>query len=452
MENILSRYFRCPEEHIQFAASTPPDESIGYFLFGENTCFGRYSGPTSTVPLPPLTQAMLQTRTEDGVVAVPFDAEEIFENLTQERYANSSGEGPLNLDSAINRLYYLIRPMLPVSARKHLQKLRFKDWQKIPFPHWPVDRTADALLDDLLCLAMKAQKIDRIPFIWFWPMGASSAAVVTHDVETVKGRDFCSNLMDIDDSFAVKSAFEVVPENRYDVPASYRDSITGRGFELAVQDLNHDGRLYLSHPEFVKRAARINTYGREWGAEGFRGAILYRRQEWFDALDFSYDMSVPNVAHLDPQRGGCCTIMPYFVGKMLELPVTTTQDYTLFHILKSHSPDLWKRQIDIIIANHGLAGFIVHPDYVTTPKEQDTYRGLLAHLIHLRKTKNVWIAKPSEINHWWRRRAEMRLVACGRGWRIEGKGSEDALVAYASEENGHIKFTLEPALAQKRHA
>ena len=62
-------------------------------------------------------------------------------------------------------------------------------------------------------------------------------------------------------------------------------------------------------------AAKINSYGRAWKAEGFRGAILYRRQEWFDAFDFSYDMSVPNVAHLDPQRGGCCTERRYFIGR-----------------------------------------------------------------------------------------------------------------------------------------
>jgi len=100
----------------------------------------------------------------------------------------------------------------------------------------------------------------------------------------------------------------------------------------------------------MKRVARINAYGKEFGATGFRAGVLYRNQRWFDALDFEYDSSVPNVAHLDPQRGGCCTVMPYFVGKMLELPVTMTQDYTLFHILTITRPNygngrprlLWK--------------------------------------------------------------------------------------------------------------
>ena len=37
---------------------------------------------------------------------------------------------------------------------------------------------------------------------------------------------------------------------------------------------------------------------------------MYRNQDWYDVFEFSYDMSVPNVAHLDPMRGGCCTVMP----------------------------------------------------------------------------------------------------------------------------------------------
>jgi len=109
---------------------------------------------------------------------------------------------------------------------------------------------------------------------------------------------------------------------------------------------------------------RINEYGKRYQAVGFRSGALYRNQAWFDALDFSYDMSVPSVAHLDPQRGGCCTVTPFFIRNILELPVTTIQDYTLFHILNDYSLDMWKRQLDAITQQHGLASFIVHPDYV----------------------------------------------------------------------------------------
>src|SRR5205807_3375273 len=181
----------------------------------------------------------------------------------------------------------------------------------------------------------------------------------------------------------------------------FRDSITSRGFELAVQDLNHDGQLFMNKRQFMARVGRINSYGRQWAAEGFRAAILYRNQEWFGALDFSYDMSVPNVAHLDPQRGGCCTVMPYFVGKILELPVTTTQDYTLFNIFNDLSIDLWKKQVNLIMEKHGLISFIVHPDYVRGSRERTAvYETLLAHLADLRREKGIWIATPGEVDRW----------------------------------------------------
>ena len=154
-------------------------------------------------------------------------------------------------------------------------------------------------------------------------------------------------------------------------------------------------------------------------------------------------ISVPNVAHLDPQRGGCCTVTPYFIGKVLELPVTATQDYTLFHILKDHSIDLWKKQSELIMEKHGLLSFIVHPDYITTRTERETYEALLGYLRQLREENNVWIATPREVNRWWRQRAQMNLVESSDGWRIDGDGKERAQIAYASEEDGNLKVTFE---------
>jgi hypothetical protein len=150
------------------------------------------------------------------------------------------------------------------------------------------------------------------------------------------------------------------------------------------------------------------------------------------------------VAHLDPQRGGCCTVMPYFVGKILELPVTTTQDYTLFNILNDYSIDLWKKQINLIMEKHGLISFIVHPDYIGGARERTVYEALLAHLADLRKENGVWIATPGEVDRWWRQRAEMKLVKDGSGWRIEGPGSDRACIAYARQKDGSISYTYTP--------
>jgi hypothetical protein len=91
---------------------------------------------------------------------------------------------------------------------------------------------------------------------------------------------------------------------------------------------------------FSNALPRPALYGREYSADGLRAGVPYRKQAWYDALDFACNMSVPNVAHLDPQPVGCCTVMPYFIGNILELPVTSTRAYTLFNILKEHSTEL----------------------------------------------------------------------------------------------------------------
>jgi hypothetical protein len=305
----------------------------------------------------------------------------------------------------------------------------------------------DNLHQQLLLLALRSCKVEQIPFIWFWPEGASSCAIMTHDVETELGREFCRTLMDIDDCFGIKASFQVIPEERYTVSPEFLDSIRERGFEIAVHDLNHDGHLYRDREQFLNRAAAINSYGAKYGADGFRAGVLYRKQLWYEALRFAYDMSIPNVAHLDPQRGGCCTVMPYFLGDILELPVTCTQDYTLFNILNDYSISLWQHQTDLIMQNYGLMSFIVHPDYVVGTRERSIFEALLGHLVHLRQEKGTWITTPGEVSLWWRQRAKLRLVESGPGWQIEGPGKERARIAYASAKEGRLVFTLPPKAA-----
>jgi len=444
INDALSQYYRCPESYARFSLKGDLSEQRGFFRLGEHVVYGRCSGHApANSPTEPLYDALQNASTESGTVQVPFDPAEVIDGLRYERYCQNSNS---RVDSAINKLYYLVRPLMPVAVRKHLQKVRLEGWRDLPFPKWPVDQTVDQVAEQLLLFALRAQGVDRVPFIWFWPDGAASCAVMTHDVETTAGRDFCSTLMDINDSFGIKASFQVVPERRYDVPSSYLDSIRNRGFEINVQDLNHDGHLFRDRREFLTRVEKINSYGRKFGAVGFRSAILYRRQEWYDALQFSYDMSVPNVAHLDPQRGGCCTIMPYYVGDLLELPVTMTQDYSLFHILDDHSIDLWKQQSEIIMQKHGLMNFIVHPDYITEVRERKAYETLLSYLSELRRERKVWIPLPREVDQWWRQRSQMKLVRHGDEWHIEGPGHERAQLAYASEENGQIEYTIDSRL------
>jgi hypothetical protein len=440
-------HYRCPHELGEPNVTGALKSDPGYFTFHNTICYGRSAvGPTRgdlAGPLPDLTDAV---DTTSGEVRLPFDLSDVVTNLQRERYRAKSGESEGFTSSGMSKaLYYTVRPLLPVTVRKHLQRVRLNGWEAIKFPHWPVDCTVQTLMEETMALVLKTTGREKIPFVWFWPDGAPSCSIMTHDVEQRAGRDFCDRLMDVNETYGIKASFQLVPEVRYDNPPVLLDRMRRRGFEVNVHDLNHDGLLYQSRERFLSRVGKINEYGRAFGSRGFRAGAMYREPDWFDALEFSYDMSVPSVAHLEPQRGGCCSVMPYFVGNLVELPLTTIQDYSLFHIIGDYSIDLWKHQIDLIRAKHGLISFIAHPDYLMDSRAMAVYEQLLAHLRDLSSDGKVWFALPREVDTWWRRRHCMDLVADGTGWRIDGPDSERARVAYARLDNGRVVYEIAPA-------
>jgi hypothetical protein len=211
-----------------------------------------------------------------------------------------------------------------------------------------------------------------------------------------------------------------------------------------VHGLDHDGDLFASRQRFMRDAPQIRDYAQRFGAQGFRSPVMYRNLDWLPELAFSYDMSVPNVAHLDPQRGGCCTVMPYFVEDMVELPLTATQDYTQFFILGGDPFPLWQEQARLVAEHHGLLSFIVHPDYlVGRPRHLDVYRGLLQWLKQREADLDLWWALPGQVADWWRARAAMQLRREDGRWVVRGPSAERACVAWASLNGDRLVFDLE---------
>jgi len=439
----IREHFLCPAEFIRIESKVDRAQSQGYFRLGPDAiCYGSYSaGVAPKLVTDHLPDALPEVTVGRSIVGLPFDPDQVVDNLRWEQY-HAHGVRSLAGGSPLRRMYYLLRPLMPVGARKHLQKRYLRGWDAVPFPKWPVDQTVERIFERLLMLAMRAGGVDRIPFIWFWPGGARACAILTHDVETQAGADFCSSLMDLNDRFGFKSSFQIVPEKRYSFGSRFLENIRQRGFEVNVHDLNHDGQLFSEREEFLRRAERIRDYRREFGAEGFRSAVMYRNPHWFDALDFSYDMSIPNVAHLDPQRGGCCTVFPYFIGNLVELPLTTIQDYPLFHVLSDYSINLWRKQISLVAEKHGLVSFIIHPDYVIDERPRRVYTELLQHLARLRDRGEVWAALPKEVASWWRLRSQLRLVEQGGEWRIHGHGSDRAKLAFAVLDGDRIAYEV----------
>ncbi len=449
MISALRDRYRCPDDYLQFALTGRLSGDSGYFrLEHDAICYGRSaSGYRADHARSKLYGTLQDVKSDGSTVLLPFDPTEVIDNLRLERYARHYSWSELRSGTRLLRdLYYSARPWMSVDIRKHIQRAYVRGWQKIAFPCWPVDTTVERISDQVLLSSMRARDIDTVPFVWFWPDGAQSCVVMTHDVEAQAGNAFCRELMEIDDSFGLKASFQVVPEGSYNVSDSLLRDIRDKGFELNIQDLNHDGRLFSNRREFLRRAAKINEYGQRYDAKGFRAAVLYRNLNWYHALDFSYDMSVPNVAHLDPQRGGCCTVMPYFVGDILEIPLTTTQDYMLFHLLGDYSLNLWKAQTEAILKENGLISFLVHPDYVVEKRARGVFRDLLCFLRNLGSQERLWFALPREVDQWWRGRSKMRVVNHAGQWQIEGPGAERAVLAFAKAGGNHLEYEVSTTL------
>ncbi len=444
MIKTLLDHYRCALDIDSFDLLGELSPQTGFFRFGQQTiCYGRCSGsPPASTAGSCLVDLSALVDSQSHRCSVPFSPDEVIENLRNERYVDEEQTG-----SRLRRLgksaYYLSRPLLPFGLRSFVKRISLRGWERKVFPAWPVDRTVEEIGERLMLLAMEALNVERIPFIWFWPNGHSGCGVMTHDVETAAGLQFCSPLMNLNESFGIKSSFQIIPGGKYSVSAELMDEMRHRGFEINVHDWNHDGLLFSNREAFLDRAKRINDFAELHRADGFRSGALYRKTDWYDAFTFSYDMSVPNVGHLDPQCGGCCTVMPYFIGHILEIPVTATQDYMLFNLLGQYSIDLWRRQAELILERNGLLSLIVHPDYVIDKRARATYTELLTYLTELRERRNVWIALPGEVNRWWRNRSQMRLARKGSSWEVEGPDCERACVAYALRDGNNLVYALD---------
>lgn len=390
---------------------------------------------------PPESYALPSIAPEKVNRSLPFDPEEAAGNLRSERYPLEGSKSGFK-QKIVRLTYYTLRPLLPVGVRKYAQRRALRGWESLSFPAWPVERSVDRMYEQLFMIALKQRPGESVPFIWFWPEGKAGCALMTHDVETAAGLHACDALMSINEEFGIRSSFQLIPGGRYEVTPEIIASIRKRGFEVNIHDWNHDGYLFQERGRFLDRAEKINHKAEEWQTIGFRSAALYRNVEWLRDLRFQYDMSIPSCARLDPQRGGCCTLMPWLNGNLLELPVTTIQDYSLFHILNQYNIDIWKRQTSEILRHHGVASYIVHPDYIQTPEADRTYRNLLSYLNEMRETQDAWIALPQQVNQWWRERSQMRLEQTDGRWRITGQGRERAVIAYARLENNNIIYTL----------
>src|SRR5579872_2318616 len=178
MSKAIVDYFRCPEHFVQFEVQSEMSQWPGFFRSGPDIkCYGHYSVRATRRKLPQGLPDVHGIEEFDGDrVRLPFAFSEVVDNLRLERYRMDGryGRGRITERSPLNKLYYFVRPILPISVRKHFQRFHLQGWNKIDFPQWPVDFTVESLMEHALKLALKTRPTEKIPFIWFWPGGARS--------------------------------------------------------------------------------------------------------------------------------------------------------------------------------------------------------------------------------------------------------------------------------------
>src|SRR5208337_593640 len=171
VNRLLADYYRCSVCPVPLVARGVPNGQPGYFRLGtDDICYGHLSrGSASKSPVGVLEDALTHAGVESQQIELPFDAGEVIENLRHERYTAHFRQEGLFFNEILRKTYYVIRPFLGDPIRRFLQRLYLRDWDKIPFPTWPVDATVDRIHQKLLALSLRAQGLEKIPFIWFWP-------------------------------------------------------------------------------------------------------------------------------------------------------------------------------------------------------------------------------------------------------------------------------------------
>lgn len=298
---------------------------------------------------------------------------------------------------AINKLYYHLKPFLPRRLQLLMRRVYTFGKKALHRNVWPIDK-----------------KAGELPQGWGgWPGNKKFALVLTHDVETENGLLKCKKLVDMEKQFGFRSSFNFVPE-RYPVPFMVRTDLESNGFEVGVHGLNHDGKLYQSRKIFKERAARINQYLKDWNVVGFRSPAMHHNLDWIQDLDIEYDASTFDTDPFEPQSDGVRTIFPFTVRRSdfhrgyVELPYTLPQDHSLFIIMRQKNIDIWKKKLDWIAENGGMALLNVHPDYMNfdgdAPGPEEFSADFYAQFLQYVKdqySEQYWHALPRDVAKFW---------------------------------------------------
>jgi glycosyltransferase involved in cell wall biosynthesis/peptidoglycan/xylan/chitin deacetylase (PgdA/CDA1 family) len=296
-------------------------------------------------------------------------------------------------------------------------------------------------------------KSARPPEGWTeWPENKKFALALTHDVDTQKGHDNSLQLAEIEKRLGFRSSFNFVAED-FKVSTKIINQLKADGFEVGLHSIHHKNP-FKSQNKFPKLASKINRYLKEWDAVGFRSPSMYHNLDLLHHLNIEYDASTFDTDPFEPQPDGVGTIFPFWVSGnshnkgYVELPYTLPQDFLLFIMFQQKNIDIWKKKLDWIAENGGMALFISHPDYMNfnciDHYEEYPIRYYEEFLTYI-KTKykdQYWHVLPKDIARFWSSNYKHKGI-------IARKPKHICMLAYSFYESDNRIMRYADALSQR---
>jgi peptidoglycan/xylan/chitin deacetylase (PgdA/CDA1 family) len=328
------------------------------------------------------------------------------------------------------RLYYTLRTALPDKLRYRLNLMIVRHSRRPRFPAWPCETSLIEFWGEWLRESMRTVGVQDGWHIGFWPDGYNCCIVLTHDVESPAGFDRMEAMADIEERLGFRSAWNL-PLEQYEIDWRRVDKLRARGFEFGAHGLSHDGKLFRSRRHFEQLSRRLEDLACAHDLRGFRSPSTLRRSDWISEMSFDHDSSFFDSDPYEPQPGGTCSLFPFFLRDVVELPYTLPQDHTLIVLLRRNPLKIWRPKALWISRLGGMILTLVHPDYSGQGPSLTSYEEFLK---HLNSIVQAWRALPSEVSAWWRHRAAMELsVASGRPM-ISGPEADRAVARKLSSE------------------
>ena len=242
---------------------------------------------------------------------------------------------------------------IPEKARSGL--LRLAATRAAPaFPRWPIETTIDAT----------PSGIDYA--------GKRFALLLTHDIDSRAELDLIEPIRARERELGIRSAFGFIPEMTWPTDRLV-DTLLGEGCQVYWHDLAHDAQLpWTTAQEVRQRIAAIDAAS-TWAPRitTFRSGQLLMSPSLLSVLGerFAIDLSIP-----DSERGGpygtvagCGSVVPFRIGRLLELPMTMPQDYYLARVFGLNPRsiyDVWSVKLDHIARVGGVAVLNSHPVWI----------------------------------------------------------------------------------------